>query len=200
MDSPTVVEGARVENTQWTLNSASLEALLAALGQDRDKAIQEYERLRRRLIRFFLLHGAALPEDLADSAFDRLARKLNEGVVVRQIPAYLAGIARLLLREEWSKEQRNKENARLAVLPGETREADDQEIIDSCLQALPPRSQDLIRRYYSTEGGPSVGVRKKMASEMGISLNALRNRALRIRQDLEECVRKRIEASAGQDK
>ena len=49
--------------------------------------------------------------------------------------------------------------------------------IERCLAALPESSRELIERYYT-------GERAALARELGISLNTLRNRALRIREKL----------------
>jgi DNA-directed RNA polymerase specialized sigma24 family protein len=53
--------------------------------------------------------------------------------------------------------------------------------VERCLSTLPESSRDLIARYY-------CGERAALAGELGISLNTLRNRALRIREKLYECV------------
>jgi len=49
------------------------------------------------------------------------------------------------------------------------------------IDALSPDSRDLIHRYYA-------GDRDTLARALGLSLNALRNRALRIRQQLFDCL------------
>lgn len=174
---------------------------MAALNHDRREAGQAYERLRRRLIRFLALYGAAAPEELADEALDRLARRLNEGEAIRQLPSYLAGIARLLLREEWNRVQRDEKNVRLGLAASTLTGSDDSvhEALESCLQGLPAASRELIVSYYSAEGRAGTRERKKLADEIGISVNALRNRALRLRQELEKCVETRLAAGSQQD-
>ena len=47
-----------------------------------EQAAEEYEELRRRLIRFFEWRGARFPDEHADEVLNRLARKLVEGVAV----------------------------------------------------------------------------------------------------------------------
>jgi DNA-directed RNA polymerase specialized sigma24 family protein len=129
---------------------------------------------------------------LADEALDRLARKLNEGETIRQLPGYLAGIARLILQEEWSKARRDGKNSRqVLVAPAVSSDNDlDWEAIESCLSMLPAESRELIQRYYSADGRALSRSRSRTAEELGISLNALRNRALRIRRELEKCAEK----------
>ena len=85
---------------RWTIDTASFDALLAALDPDRTAASAEYERVRRRMIRFFTIHQARSPEDLSDTAFNRLARRIAEGEEIRNARQYLSGIARILLLED----------------------------------------------------------------------------------------------------
>ena len=46
--------------------------------------------------------------------------------------------------------------------------------------------------YYGADGAERIATRQRLAGERGISINALRNRALRLREALEDCVRKRL--------
>jgi DNA-directed RNA polymerase specialized sigma24 family protein len=57
--------------------------------------------------------------------------------------------------------------------------------LDRCLQHLNPAQRELIEKYYGTEGQNQIEARKQLAEQFKISLNALRNRAMRIRADLE---------------
>jgi DNA-directed RNA polymerase specialized sigma24 family protein len=69
-------------------------------------------------------------------------------------------------------------------------------LLDECLNELPPEQQELIRRYYSSGSRSQIDGRKQLAEEFNISLNALRNRALRIRGDVERKARKRLELTS----
>jgi DNA-directed RNA polymerase specialized sigma24 family protein len=69
-------------------------------------------------------------------------------------------------------------------------------LLEECLNELPEPHRHLIRRYYSLESRSQIDGRKLLAEEFNISLNALRNRALRIRSDVERKARKRLELSS----
>jgi DNA-directed RNA polymerase specialized sigma24 family protein len=183
------------------LDKASFEALLSALHADRDEAGESYERLRQRMVRFFKLHGVSFPDDLADQALDRLARKLNEGEAVRNRPGYLAGIARLILLEERSRARRERETlGRAQADQGPSSEQETGwEAVEQCLQLLPAESRELIQQYYSAAGRVRSDGRGRMAKELGISLNALRNRALRIRRELQKCAEEHSSERPAQD-
>lgn len=171
---------------RWELNRDAFDRLLDAFDADREQASGKYEALRRRLIDLFAWERSESPEELADEALNRLARRLLDGVALdpADLPRYAFGIARLLLHEE-NRSRRNRESAlkdvqrhREATAPPET---DMLDALVECLDALPPDSRTLIQRYYA-------GDRETLARSLGISVNALRNRALRIRERLFECV------------
>jgi DNA-directed RNA polymerase specialized sigma24 family protein len=197
---------ARTPRARATLDRDGFEALLAALHPDRVEAAERYAALRDRLGRFFEWNHADDPDALADEVMDRLARRAidggNEAEAVRHPEKFAAGIARLMLREQW---RRQKADARLATslqnqaaeLPQQLEEQRQTEVaagfLEECMSRLPASQRDLIQRYYSTEARNQIDARKELAGEFDISLNALRNRALRIRQDLEDCVRTKLE-------
>src|SRR6185295_11019215 len=81
------------------LTSQAFIRLLERLGGDEDEAAQNYEDLRHTLIRSFEWRGAPFPEEHADETFNRLARKLGEGIEIKNIGAYAYEVARLVCLE-----------------------------------------------------------------------------------------------------
>jgi DNA-directed RNA polymerase specialized sigma24 family protein len=179
---------------RWSIDASSFDALLAALDPDRTAASAEYERVRRRMIRFFSIHQARSPEDLSDTAFNRLARRIAEGEEIRNARQYLSGIARILLLEDREKRRQEENVLRMASITSPDPHPDQAlpNALEACLATLPPGSRDLLSRYYSAEGRRRIEARQQLAKEMGVALNALRNRALRLRDRLEDCVEKRM--------
>jgi DNA-directed RNA polymerase specialized sigma24 family protein len=183
------------------LNKDALEDLLRAFHADREQASHHYQALRERLIRFFQWNRTEMPEELADEVLDRLARRLNLSSEQIQDPVrYAVGIARLLLQEQRRKNLR-REKA-LAELQQSSLDADRREqerilqqeraeLLQQCLQSLPEQSRELIFRYYDVD--EAADYRQQMARAYGISINALRNRALRIRMDLERQLARRLQ-------
>ncbi|MEJ7712917.1 MAG: hypothetical protein WKF84_24510 [Pyrinomonadaceae bacterium] len=74
-----------------------LPKLLNGLDADRERAGDKYEELRRILIRFFEWRGAPFPEEQADETFNRVARRLDEGVKIKNIGGYCYEVARLVV-------------------------------------------------------------------------------------------------------
>jgi DNA-directed RNA polymerase specialized sigma24 family protein len=174
------------------LTAGAFATLLARLGPDAEQAGVAYEHLRRALVSFFAWRGATTPEECADETLDRLARRLDEGMVVENPAGFARGIARLVLREHWRRSEIREvalDTLGRAHPPArEVRDEDLSECLDRCLGALPPEGRDLILEYYAAEGPRRIETRKRLARALGVSESALRNRAQRLRDRLEACV------------
>jgi DNA-directed RNA polymerase specialized sigma24 family protein len=176
---------------------APFDALFARLGRD-EPAQLAYERLRQRLIQFFRLHVPPEAEELADLALDRLARRLYEGTEVDHPQRYALGVARMILLEARTRLARQRlaeQDPTWSEVP-DVEDALQQEAavaaLGECLEQLGDRARALILSYYGADGAQRIRSRQRLASELGSSLNALRNRALRLRETLERCVRERL--------
>jgi len=164
------------------LDRQGLDALLQALGPDRELAGRNYEELRRRLINLFAWEQFDAADELADETLNRLARKVMAGTEIPNLDRFAFGIARLLMQEE-GRRRRNQQSVLLELQRGSLRSPDwgSLDAMDRCLAALPKDRRELIERYY-------VEDRAALALSLDISLNALRNRAMRIREELFKCV------------
>ena len=184
------------------LTAGAFASLLTRLGPDAERAGFAYEHLRRALVSFFAWRGAATPEDCADETLDRLATRLNDGVAVEDMPRFARGIARMVLLEHWRRpDARGVPLEELASGPAMEEAPDDAALpqcLDRCLDELAPDSRDLILEYYGGEGRSRIDRRKRMAQALGVSENALRSRAQRLRDQLERCIT-RCMASPGGD-
>jgi hypothetical protein len=177
----------------FDLDSASLQALLDALEDHAADQGIAYERLRSRLIRFFTWNRCIEPEDLADVALDRLAKKIASGESVIDPQKLVTGIARMLLHENTARQIRERKmlsRLRWSLNQSATREEMlhvREEALEHCLERMPAESRSLLERYYTGDAGARIRQRQQLASELGIALNALRNRALRLRTQLDTC-------------
>jgi DNA-directed RNA polymerase specialized sigma24 family protein len=177
--------------------SESFDILLQRLARGGEGA-PGYERLRTRLVAFFRVRFPAQAEALADDALDRLARRLAEGTVVDNLEGYVHGIARLLLLEEGNRQQKHRRAATDAMRESMSQSEAEPDpvlpLLQTCLESLGPEAAAFILDYYAADGGAGrIERRQRLAEVSGISLNALRNRALRIRLSLEKCVRLRLQ-------
>jgi DNA-directed RNA polymerase specialized sigma24 family protein len=180
------------------LSAESYQKLLGVLDPDDPaRAARNYDRVRRRLIRLFEWRGARFPEDLADETMTRVARRLAEGVEIRSEDPfrYFCGVAHMVFKEEL-REARKWQEGELVEQTGidpraEEPEDDRMVILQECMGALPDDHQRLILDYHEGEKRRRIENRRRIAQGLGIPLNALRIRILRIRGKLEKCVQRK---------
>ncbi|MEP7364058.1 MAG: hypothetical protein ABI972_12450 [Acidobacteriota bacterium] len=185
---------------QWTLSEEAFDRLLAAFGPSREEAAERYEGLRVRLVRYFIWERCAFPEERADEAFNRVARRLAEGEPVQNVEHYTSGVARLLAKESVAEEirQHRAYSGWASMRNGEGTAAPTGEYEAACLEAclndvLSAEERDFLLQYYEGDRQIRIQSRQRMAARLGIGLNALRNRALRLREKLESCLRDRLQ-------
>lgn len=186
------------ESLQGGLTPESFEALLRQLAPDRERAGEIYESIRRKLVRLFEWRGCAAPEDLADVTFNRVARRLDEGVELRSNDpyGYFCGVAHLVYKEVLRKEAREHRAFASGDWPSPAADEDEPsdarlECLRQCLAELPPDQRDLVLRYHqgkNDQGESNIRNRQQLAREAGVQLNALRIRVHRVRRKLESCV------------
>jgi DNA-directed RNA polymerase specialized sigma24 family protein len=176
------------------LGAEALAGLLARLGTDPEAAATEYRRLHLRLLAFFESHGSLEPGRDADETLDRLARKLREGYVIRDVPAYVHGLARNVLREAWRRARREEgaREALRALPPPPASDAFLWDSFDRCLAQLEPDRAELLVAYYSAARRSNQAWRAELAASRGLSLNALRIRVFRAREAVRESLARRL--------
>lgn len=199
---------ARVFNEDWIAKTLEVKSgfdrLLEGLHADRDKAAYEYEALRHKLVHYFDKRGSTSPVDLADKTLDRVAKRMEEGVLVDNLPAYCYGVAHFIWLESL-RANGEKPYVQLEFLlsledtdevlmggveleESSPRKAVDekQECLSHCLQKLREQDRELLKRYYAESN--TAKSRKELAAELGIDIALVRARAARARARLAECV------------
>lgn len=179
---------------QWTLSKSSFDRFLAQLDADRSRAAQKYEALRTRLVKFFEWRACRFADTLADETLDRVARKIEQGDRIGDYLHYTFGVARFVYLEAVKRQA--KEQAVIVSMPaaenGSNQSFDDEnpalKCLEECLRQISETNRKMILHYYYNDKQAKIEYRKKIAENLGISLNALRIKALRIRARLEECV------------
>ena len=169
------------------LTQDEFDRLLAWLDPDREQAGRRYEEIRRKLIRLFACRGCPEGEDLADETINRVARKVIE------------------IAENWSGDQalyfyavahkvhleylRKKPTPVLPPPPRPSEEVErEHACLEQCMQHLPAGNRELVLQYYQKQKKAKIEHRESLAQQLGITLNALRIRACRIRETLFLCV------------
>jgi DNA-directed RNA polymerase specialized sigma24 family protein len=188
---------------KWSLTQQAFDGLLATLGPDRSIAADRYLAIRRNLVRLFEWRGCPTPDEYADEAINRCAKKIGEGEEIRDVATYCVGIARMLVLEmsrERSKEARPLDKApepqTMAPEPQDDREFR-MECLRRCLDQLSPDNRNLILHYYQGEKDEKIKNRKGLMQLFGVPASTLRMRALRLREGLHLCAENCLQRQGG---
>ena len=178
---------------KWTLTQDAFDKLLIAFGGDRESGSEKYLEIRGNLTRFFEWRGCPFPEDHADETMNRVAKKVDAGEEILNPAGYAMGVARLLLLEIVKGRQREQSALTEIGRESEAYEAEDDSegrltCLRNCLQTLSSENRDLILQYYQGEKSEKIQNRKKLMARLGVPVNTLRMRALRLRERLQGCV------------
>jgi RNA polymerase sigma factor (sigma-70 family) len=172
------------------------DELLAWLNPDRELASSIYLNLRHSLIRIFAWNRCADPEGMTDDTFDRVARQVH---TLRETyegnpKLFFYGVANNLIKEYRKKVKTYVpiEAIELAGDPPQELEEETSErlrmCLSKCLRRLPKEKRELILTYYAKEKQAKIVQRAAMAQQLGLSIEALRVRMLRLRGSLEKCI------------
>jgi hypothetical protein len=173
----------------WTLTQESFDRLLQWLDPEPAQAARRYEEIRRSLVKFFECRACISPEEETDRCIDRVARKLGDGVeiVTDNRFLYFYGVALNVFQEYLRRSQ-----ARIEIplpLPEETAHFQRRlACMEHCLALLPSQTRQLMIDYCTVEKASKKRERSAIAERLGVSLNNLRIRVHRVREQLERCV------------
>jgi DNA-directed RNA polymerase specialized sigma24 family protein len=177
---------------EWSLTRAAFDKLLVCFGPDRERAGEKYEQVRQKLTRFFEWRGCPFPEDYTDETINRVAKKIDEGELVRDPDSYCYSVARLVFMESLRRQEKEREAVRHQPpppLPEDPVQSDRLRCLERCVQQIPPKDQELLTEYYQGEHGSQINVRQRLARLLELSDNALKIRACRLRKRLEDCIK-----------
>jgi DNA-directed RNA polymerase specialized sigma24 family protein len=199
------VEANSTLKKNWVLTPEAFAKLLAAFAPDAEEAGAKYESARLRLIKLFQWRGVFEAEEAADETLNRVARKIDEGEIVRDMSAFIGGIARFVLLEKLKSKERTNvslEDAPPTAFVKQPEEfaddpADEQKLrcFNRCLREMPEETRQIVVEYYNADADGAVRIehRRRMAERLNLEMNALRNRALRARGKLEDCIKSCID-------
>ena len=170
----------------------AFDKLLAWLDPDRDQAVELYERIYFRVVRILAAKGCFEAEELADQTVNVVTSKIDELTeTYHGDPAlYFYGVAKKI-HQEWLKR-------RTPPAPPPPLDSTETELrcgcLEKCLEKITNAEEaTMVVRYHEGEGQKRIENRKKMAAELGITLNALRIRIChlqaRLRPCIEECLK-----------
>lgn len=176
---------------KWVLTQEALDKLLERFSSDREEAGSLYEEMRRKLLRFFEHGQSRSPDADVDVTFNRVTRRIDEGVEISNLNAYFYQTAKFVLQESKRHPDRTSLNLDDVTDPRVNPPPDDQKearltCLDTCLDELTNDDRDLILTYYREDRRAKINLRRQLADNRGITMDALRIRACRIRKRLEK--------------
>jgi hypothetical protein len=172
--------------SKGVLNGEALEKLLNWLNTDQNKASEKYESIRLRLIRIFSCRGCCDSEDLADETIDVVAAQIDRlRETYKGDPAlYFYGVAKKKILEYNKKKPPPPPRP-----PPDVTEIERKcYCLENCLKRLPETDQRLVLRYHEKEKKEKIILRKQLAAELAISINALRIKVHHIHARLRPCI------------
>jgi DNA-directed RNA polymerase specialized sigma24 family protein len=186
---------------QILLRQEDFERLLGWLSADREKAGEEYEAVRRGLVRLFLVKGCGNPQDLADETINRVATKLSQLDLSQNLKpiAVFYGFAKNVYLEEVAANRKEvpldsdtdvSQQTKLSFSQADEFAVKGQECLKHCLQKLEISDRRLFVKYYCTETADKARFRLNLAGEMNCTLNALQTKVHRLKLSLRDCMKK----------
>lgn len=169
------------------LQQEDFDRLLNWLDADSERAGSIYEKIRWRLIAILASRGCRFPEELADETIDRVARRVVDiqDTYVGDKAIYFLGVMNNVHHEYLKRPEVSEPS--ICNYDVEAKEKT-YGCLDKCLDKLTPNSRQMIEQYYAEDKRAKVDLRKRIALQLGISINTLRLRALRIREKLQACI------------
>ncbi len=181
-----------------TLTASSFQILLDRLDADPELAATKYEELRVRIAHLLRWRGCAEShaDELADRTLDRVAAKLSAGEQIENVQAFAAAVARFIWLEHSRKNKADAVGDDLPEVPVEPDLdfLDDPDARMKCLRRCVAKKftdedKRLVVGYYDTDADEkSKSARRRLAESFGLTLNALKVRACRLRMRLEACI------------
>ncbi|MFN0109941.1 MAG: hypothetical protein ACKVZH_13890 [Blastocatellia bacterium] len=173
------------------MTEEEFERFLKWLDEDRQAAALEYEKLRRRLILYFVQRKCADAEDLADQVLDAAARQLSKqnSLFLQKPLPYIFGIARNLYRRYFNQQILSDSDVDWDRLPLQSNVDQSQfkegrnRCLGLCLRSLKDSDRDLFLLYYLNKVDRPI-----LAKQFRMTINAVRLRMMRLRDQLHFCI------------
>ena len=175
-------------NAKKEVTAEKFAAFLAWLHPERDRAGEEYERLRFRLCTFFSQRQCRFADELADETINRVIMKVSEEQIENKL-AYCYGVAKNVYRESLRKEPTHLDIDDV-VVPAQVPEEPSfsSECLDRCLEKLSPEGRKLLLEYFSEARLRKIELHRRISESLETTQTALRMRVMRTKQKLKICV------------
>jgi len=183
------------------LSTERFLGLLSWLDSDRSKAAEKYVLLRHKLVRAFERLPYGDPDDLADQAIDRIAKRL-EGESIHNLNSFAYAVAMKISLETRRSSARfvsidadvDSEEPLVGERDPENRILDSMRnektvhCLGTCLQRLTAGDHTLLLEYYKGEKQARILHRQELAQKRATTVARLRSEVNLLREKLRNCV------------
>ncbi len=179
------------------MTNESFRILLEALKSHSNDAGGAYTNLRNSLVRYFQIKGDTEADEAADEVLDRVALKLSQNTEIKNLTAYSFGVAQIIYLERLRTAAKNKK-AQTEFYAARERQSDDDLQDDliyfrECFQKLSVEEKKFMQDYFPELPFTELtSHREKLCVEKKLSINNLRIKIYRLKQRLEDCVRRKL--------
>jgi DNA-directed RNA polymerase specialized sigma24 family protein len=160
-------------------------------------AVQEYQVIRSKLIRYFVHKGRGDADELFDRVVDIVVGKIETCETCPSPLAYCYGVARNVWRAALREHEPDSLDKDIPAPQNFEDRMVEQKFtcLDRCLGQLSPAERDAVMGYYRDRGHSKIEIRKQLAIGLG-GANALRVRMCRTRKQLHFCIVECLKRSA----
>ena len=184
------------------LTQEQFDKLLDWLDADRDQAAARYALIQLRLIRFFASRGCVDAEYLADKTINIVACKKVGGLpdYIGDKSLYFHGVAKNVYWQHIRvpPDESLTDSTVQPIAPPDPEPDLMETFLEGCMQNLDAEDRKLVLRYQEGEKQEKIRLRKVLAREIGITLNALRIKMYRLHLRLEKCIEQRLRETPAQ--
>ncbi len=152
-------------------------------------AVQEYQVIRSKLIRYFVHKGRTDADELFDRVVDIVVGKIETCETCPSPLAYCYGVARNVWRTALREPEPDSLEDDIPVQQSIEGRMHEQRLtcLDRCLDQISPADRDVIMGYYGDRGHSKIESRRQLANGLG-GANALRIRMCRARKQIHACM------------
>ncbi|HEU4712098.1 MAG TPA: hypothetical protein VFS76_11065 [Pyrinomonadaceae bacterium] len=170
-----------------SLEQNSFDELFSLLEPQGLSTESRFTLCRRKLVKFFVWRHCTDPDSLADETIVRLLKNVDQGTKISgdNPYSYVYAIAIHVFQEHTRLKSKTTSLTDVAELPQVSISAAVDGCGALCLKELAPEKRELLARYYLDSDD-----RNDTADEQFATINALRLRIYRIKQELKRCRQK----------
>jgi DNA-directed RNA polymerase specialized sigma24 family protein len=171
------------------LTAEAFGRFLRWLSVDDERAVQEYQSIRTKLVRFFVHKGCTDADELFDETVDIVVGKIEACAEFPHPLAYCYGVAKNVWRQDLRERKSDSLDEDVASPENSDAVIHEQELkcLERCMDQLAPSDRNVVSQYHQGQGRDKIEIRRRLADGLG-GENALRIKVCRIRKELRLCV------------